>query len=273
MIPALEVRGPERIITIKAGNYNLISKIVSRCAEHLDEFLRRNIPLRLLLPELGIENLPPNPVKFCSSTFNTTVQIFNVNCPASNERVVTIQGNADGKGRTVGCLLEKSDQMQNEFHDQMLEYDPNRFSEEVDYGGFNRFGQKRDNQVQWEHKPPVRLSHQNSLIQENNSKENNQDKMFIQNNQQFGKDQLWLKKLVLHTKYLKYIVGKGGVTIEEIRKFSGARIKYGSEQREHRLIAISGNNQQIDTAVYMMQKVISCHEADEADEFKNEMSD
>ena len=61
-------------------------------------------------------------------------------------------------------------------------------------------------------------------------------------------------QLVLHTKYLKYIVGKGGTTIEEIRKFSGARIKYGPAQREHRLIAISGNNQQIDTAVYMMQK-------------------
>ena len=60
MIPALEVRGPERIITIKAGNYNLIGKIVSRCAEHLDEFLRRNIPLRLLLPEYGIQNFPQN---------------------------------------------------------------------------------------------------------------------------------------------------------------------------------------------------------------------
>ena len=135
MIPALEVRGPERIITIKAGNYNLIGKIVSRCAEHLDEFLRRNIPLRLLLPEYGIQNFPQNPIKYCSSNFNTTVQIFNVNCPGSNgnqnkskdfrlpstsEKVITIQGNADGKGRTVGCLLEKSDQMHNEFPDQLV---------------------------------------------------------------------------------------------------------------------------------------------------------
>ena len=46
MIPALDKRGPERIITIKAGNYQLIGKIVARCAEHLDEFLRRSIPLR-----------------------------------------------------------------------------------------------------------------------------------------------------------------------------------------------------------------------------------
>jgi len=275
MIPALEVRGPERIITIKAGNYNLIGKIVSRCAEHLDEFLRRNIPLRLLLPEYGIQNFPQNPIKYCSSNFNTTVQIFNVNCPGSNEKVITIQGNADGKGRTVGCLLEKSDQMHNEFPDQLMEYDPNRFSEDIDYGGFNRFGQKRDNQVQWEHKPPVRLHQANQPHSSNtrDEKSENHDKIFVQNNQQFGKDQLWLKKLVLHTKYLKYIVGKGGTTIEEIRKFSGARIKYGPAQREHRLIAISGNNQQIDTAVYMMQKVISCLEADEADEFKNEMSD
>ena len=48
MIPALDIRGPERIITIKAANYNLIGKIVARCAEHLDEFLRRSIPIRYL---------------------------------------------------------------------------------------------------------------------------------------------------------------------------------------------------------------------------------
>ena len=59
--------------------------------------------------------------------------------------------------------------------------------------------------------------------------------------------------------------------MEEIRKFSGARIKYGAAQRDHRLIAISGNNKQIDTAIFMMQKVIHYHNENiNDDEFKSD---
>ena len=41
--------------------------------------------------------------------------------------------------------------------------------------------------------------------------------------------------------------------LDEIRKFSGARIKYGPLQNDHRLLAISGNNEQIDMAVHILQ--------------------
>ena len=65
--------------------FKLIGKIVARCAEHLDEFLRRSIPLRLLLPTCGLRNQPPNPIKYAKQHFNTNIHIFNINCPASNE--------------------------------------------------------------------------------------------------------------------------------------------------------------------------------------------
>lgn len=272
MIPALEVhRGPERIITIKAGNYNLIGKIVARCSEHLDEFLRRNIPIRLLLPTFGLQNFPPSPVNFCKTNFNSNVHIFGVNCPQSNERVVTIAGNAEAKGNTVACLLERSDEKLKQFADDLNDYDPNKWSDEFDYGGFNRFGQMRDHQQQKDHKQPMRMHQGTSREIELDQPEHRfEEKITIQNNQHFGQDQLWLKKFVLHAKYFKYIVGEGGLIMEEIRKFSGARIKYGAAQRDNRLIAISGNNKQIDTAIFMMQKVINHHTENADEEFKSD---
>jgi len=269
MIPALERGGPERIITIKAANYNLIGKIVARCSEHLDEFLRRNIPIRLLLPSFGIQNLPPMPVQYCKSNFNSSIHIFPINCPHSNERVITIAGNSEAKGKTVACLLERSDETLKEFADDLNDYDPNKFSDSLDYGGFNQYGQMRDHQK--DHKQPMRL-HQGSSREKDDQIENfMEEKITIQNNQHFGQDQLWLKKFSLHKKYFKYIVGKGGTIMEEIRKFSGARIKYGAAQRDHRLIAISGNNKQIDTAIFMMQKVIHYHNENiNDDEFKSD---
>ena len=122
----------------KAANYNLIGKIVARCSEHLDEFLRRNIPIRLLLPSFGIQNLPPMPVQYCKSNFNSNIHIFGINCPHSNgkhklmtiicpwnlllERVITIAGNSEAKGKTVACLLERSDETLKEFADDLVSY-------------------------------------------------------------------------------------------------------------------------------------------------------
>ena len=141
------------------------------------------------------------------------------------------------------------------------DYDPNKFDDTIDYGGFNQFGQRRDNQQGKEPKHhrahPIEhhLHHESekgprdfqffsvsriwfgkSLIsfESRESKENNHVKslkirliVFTQNNQQFGKDQLWLKKFVVHQRHFTHIVGKGGIIMEEIRKFSGARLKYG----------------------------------------------
>lgn len=250
MIPALDIRGPERIITIKAANYQLIGKIVARCAEHLDEFLRRSIPLRLLLPTCGLRNQPPNPVKYAKQHFNTNIQIFNINCPASNERVITIGGTPEGKGETVAAFLERSDQVIVHHQDELADYDPNKFDDTIDYGGFNQFGQRRDNQQGKEHK-----QHRAHPIEHHHHHEN--EKVFTQNNQQFGKDQLWLKKFIIHQRHFAHIVGKGGVIMEEIRKFSGARLKYGPLQNEHRLLSISGNNEQIDTAIHILQCIIA----------------
>ena len=70
--------------------FKLIGKIVARCAEHLDEFLRRSIPLRLLLPTCGLRNQPPNPVKYAKQHFNTNIHVFNINCPASNEVILML---------------------------------------------------------------------------------------------------------------------------------------------------------------------------------------
>ena len=56
----------------------------------------------------------------------------------------------------------------------------------------------------------------------------NHEKNFTQNNQQMGKDQLWLKKFVLHQRHFPCIVGKNGAIMEAIRKFTSARIKYGN---------------------------------------------
>ena len=120
----------------KAANYNLIGKIVARCSEHLDEFLRRNIPIRLLLPSFGIQNLPPMPVQYCKSNFNSNIHIFAINCPHSNgthkigdhtlnislERVITIAGNSEAKGKTVACLLERSDETLKEFADDLVSF-------------------------------------------------------------------------------------------------------------------------------------------------------
>jgi len=264
MIPALDVRGPERIITIKAANYQLIGKIVARCCEHLDEFLRRQIPLRLLLPTCGLRNQPPHPVKYAKANFSTNIHIFGINCPGSNERVITIGGTPEGKGETVACFLERSDQVIAHHKEELLDYDPNQFDDNLDYGGFNQFGQRRDNQQAKDHKVHNRPQpehhhhhHHQHHNQHHHSHNADSEKVFTQNNQQFGKDQLWLKKLILPESHFLRIVGKGGAILEEVRKFSGARMKYGQAQNEHRLLSISGNHEQIDTAIHILQCIIA----------------
>ena len=61
----------------------MIIKIVARCADHLDEFLRRNIPLRLMVVESTLQKLPHDLESFCLQNFAAHVHIMNINCPYS----------------------------------------------------------------------------------------------------------------------------------------------------------------------------------------------
>ena len=74
------------------------------------------------------------PVQYCKSNFNSNIHIFAINCPHSNgtykigdhtlnislERVITIAGNSEAKGKTVACLLERSDETLKEFADDLV---------------------------------------------------------------------------------------------------------------------------------------------------------
>ena len=103
--------------------------MVGRCAEHLDEFLRRNIPLRLLIPDSALRILPHDLESFCKERFKANVHIMNINCPFSAgnvtltlddldlhvldrvqllflDRIIQIGGDAGGKGMSVGHILE-----------------------------------------------------------------------------------------------------------------------------------------------------------------------
>ena len=97
-------------------------QVVARCAEHLDEFLRRNIPLRLLIAEQALRILPIHLESYCKDQFKAIVHIMNINCPFSTgktsqqfsfhflkpnlERIIQIGGEAEAKGWTVGHILE-----------------------------------------------------------------------------------------------------------------------------------------------------------------------
>lgn len=62
----------------------------------------------------------------------------------------------------------------------------------------------------------------------------------------YGREQIWLKKFTLPSKYFIYIVGNAGSRIEEIRKGTNTQIKYGPEQDGQRLIQVTGTSEQID---------------------------
>ena len=54
----------------------------------------------------------------------------------------------------------------------------------------------RDHQQQKDHKQPMRLNHQGSSREKDDPIESfMEEKITIQNNQHFGQDQLWLKKV------------------------------------------------------------------------------
>lgn len=62
----------------------------------------------------------------------------------------------------------------------------------------------------------------------------------------YGREQVWIKKFTLSSKYFIYIVGNAGARIEEIRKGTNTQIKYGPEQDGQRLIQVTGTSEQID---------------------------
>ena len=64
----------------------------------------------------------------------------------------------------------------------------------------------RDHQQQKDHKQPMRLNHQGSSREKDDPIESfMEEKITIQNNQHFGQDQLWLKKVIFGL----HVVGKG----------------------------------------------------------------
>jgi len=242
MIP--DSRGPERIITIKACDFKTSGHVVGRCAEHLDEFLRRNIPLRLLIPDSALRILPHDLESFCKERFKANVHIMNINCPFSADRIIQIGGDAGGKGMSVGHILEIVGTSNIE-HSESNSYDPNKFEPDLDYGGFNR-GSNHDEKKESDERP---------LYQ---PLEDDVAPNFVPMPKKGG-DQLWIRKFVLAAKYFCYIVGHAGSRLEEIRRASGARIRYGAVQRETRLLAISGTQEQIDIAVYLIQNCVKRH--------------
>ena len=66
-------------------------------------------------------------------------------------------------------------------------------------------------------------------------------------------------KFIVPAKYFIYIVGRGGSRLEEIKRGSGARVRYGPLQNDERLLVISGTHDQIDMAIYLIQNVIKRH--------------
>ena len=74
----------------------------------------------------------------------------------------------------------------------------------------------RDHQQQKDHKQPMRLNHQGSSREKDDPIESfMEEKITIQNNQHFGQDQLWLKKVIFGL----HVVGKGIWKKREVGKF------------------------------------------------------
>ena len=65
-----------------------------------------------------------------------------------------------------------------------------------------------------------------------------------------------LIQFILPAKYFCYIIGHAGTRLDEIRRGSGARIRYGPSKNDNRMVAISGTHDQIDMAVYLIQNTV-----------------
>ncbi|CAG5111304.1 Oidioi.mRNA.OKI2018_I69.chr2.g5625.t1.cds [Oikopleura dioica] len=221
MIP--DSNSPERILTIRTQNYHLGGKVIGRCAEQLDEFLRKNIPIRLMVSEIALSVLPDDLESYCKSEWNADIRIMPMNCPFSTDRLIIIGGSPNAKGSSSGYILDTIHES-NVDESNAKPYNPDRWNNS-EYGGFGgsymndnllRDQRVRDNQQQ--SSKPVQISAPQPV----------RDK--------FGRDQVWIKKFTLPSKYFIYIVGNAGARIEEIRKGTNTLIKYGPEQDGQRLI-------------------------------------
>jgi len=227
MIP--DSNSPERILAIRTQNYHLGGKVIGRCAEQLDEFLRKNIPIRLMVSEIALSILPDDLESYCKSEWNADIRIMPENCPYSTERLIIIGGSPNAKGSSAGYILDtihESDVDQS----NVKAYNPDRWST-AEYGGFG-VSYMNENLFRNQRKQESNINTQISAPQPVRDK--------------YGREQVWLKKFTLPSKYFIYIVGNAGARIEQIRKGTNTQIKYGPEQDGQRLIQVTGTSEQID---------------------------
>jgi len=244
MIP--DSNSPERILAIRTQNYHLGGKVIGRCAEQLDEFLRKNIPIRLMVSEIALSILPDDLESYCKSEWNADIRIMPENCPYSTERLIIIGGSPNAKGSSAGYILDtihESDVDQS----NVKPYNPDRWST-AEYGGFgvsymneNLFRSQRSKGHPSEPSTNIKISAPQPV----------RDK--------YGREQIWLKKFTLPSKYFIYIVGNAGSRIEEIRKGTNTQIKYGPEQDGQRLIQVTGTSEQIDSALFIIKSIAKRH--------------
>uniref|UniRef100_A0A3Q3MJI2 Heterogeneous nuclear ribonucleoprotein K n=1 Tax=Mastacembelus armatus TaxID=205130 RepID=A0A3Q3MJI2_9TELE len=283
--------GPERILSVNAS-IDTIGDILLKIIPTLEEYqhysgIDFDCELRLLIHQSlagGIIGVKGAKIKELRENTQTTIKLFQECCPHSTDRVVLVGGKPERVIECIKVILELVSEAP--IKGRAQPYDPNFYDETYDYGGFTMLFEERGRRPiggfpirvhgGFERMPPVRGSRPmppSRRDYDDLSPRRGPPPPLSRGGRGGSRAHVLYRLLGGRGSYSDIggpvittqvtipkdlagsIIGKGGQRIKQIRHESGASIKIDEplEGSEDRIITITGTQDQIQNAQYLLQ--------------------
>uniref|UniRef100_A0A4W4G5E5 Heterogeneous nuclear ribonucleoprotein K n=1 Tax=Electrophorus electricus TaxID=8005 RepID=A0A4W4G5E5_ELEEL len=274
--------GPERILSVSA-DIETIGEILLKIIPTLEEYQHYNgidfdCELRLLIHQSlagGIIGVKGAKIKELRENTQTTIKLFQECCPHSTDRVVLVGGKPQRVVECIKVILELTSEAP--IKGRAQPYDPNFYDETYDYGGFTMMFEERGRRPMggfpmrgrgaFERMPPGRGGRPmppSRRDYDDMSPRRGPPPPPPGRGGRGGSGRgsysdiggpVITTQVTIPKDLAGSIIGKGGQRIKQIRHESGASIKIDEplEGSEDRIITITGTQDQIQNAQYLLQ--------------------
>uniref|UniRef100_A0A672R4E0 Heterogeneous nuclear ribonucleoprotein K n=1 Tax=Sinocyclocheilus grahami TaxID=75366 RepID=A0A672R4E0_SINGR len=233
-------------------------------------------------------------IKELRESTQTTIKLFQECCPQSTDRVVLVGGKAEQVVECIKTMLELI--VEAPIKGRAQQYDPNFYDETYDYGGFSvmhedrgrrpmggfssrgrgsggsfdrtpssggRGGHHMQNRRDYDDMSPRRGPPPSQRGGRGGSHNNSSWNSSYQSGgrSSYSEDPVITTQVTIPKDLAGSIIGKGGQRIKQIRHESGASIKIDEplQGSEDRIITITGTQDQIQNAQYLLQNRCVTH--------------